>query len=176
MTDITKHPHFPRTASRIFAVALFVAIPIGIVANFTNSTTLAWVHLATAAFALATLAFAVLRVPDPRAPMPLLREITTPCCGVKMGSFRPTGSGERGWPIAFNEDNGVLQCHACGAIYIPEAEVTQDDIDLESAGSPAYRLWQEHGGGMDPALEEVVGARENTRPPRQDDSVIRRKA
>lgn len=77
--------------------------------------------------------------------------VTTPCCdrtlvrrAVRGGRVDPF------WPIAFNELNGVLQCHSCGAIYVPEPELTGDEVDLESGeGSPGYMLWKRHGGGLD---------------------------
>jgi len=67
-------------------------------------------------------------------PNSTLRAITTPCCGKPIVGRE----GDPGWPIAMNWHNGVVCCHACGAIYVPGA-----------AGSTGpHELWIKHGGGM----------------------------
>lgn len=56
------------------------------------------------------------------------RDTLTPCCS------RPVTPPGRPPCIMWNPDNGVVQCHRCGAIYVPDAH-------------GGYDVWVEAGGG-----------------------------
>lgn len=140
--------HAPTAGAIVFVVCLFFSIPVGIFAVLTDSWVLVMAYCLICAVALGAM-FATLvqlRQTDTAASS-FGREFYTPCCDKLIVGRKSHGQVEPAWPIAFNEFNGVLQCHACGTIYVPES----DDIalDPDAPGSPGYLLWHKHGGGID---------------------------
>lgn len=67
----------------------------------------------------------------------------TPCCGRTMEVYR--GGGVVNAAVVWNSFNGVVECYACGEIYVPATAA----LTMLSDDEAPYRLWREAGGGME---------------------------
>lgn len=76
----------------------------------------------------------------------------TPCCGRTMTvDIGEAGLPQKAHTVAWNPFNGVVQCHACGEIYVPASAIR----DGRGDGDFAYALWKQAGGGMESSPKET---------------------